>query len=44
MVTSPGMVWFRLTKSGNFEAVLSCLVSPFLRLIRRAVRPRRRIE
>ena len=34
----------RLSRSGNFGAVLSCRVSPFLRLIRRATRPWRRIE
>ena len=34
----------RLSRSGNFGAVLSCLVSPFLRLIRRATSPWRRIE
>ena len=32
-------VKFRLRRSGNFGAVLSCFVSPFLRLIRRATSP-----
>jgi hypothetical protein len=34
----------RRSRSGNFGAVLSCRVSPFLRLIRRATSPWRRIE
>src|SRR4051794_10042385 len=34
----------RLSRSGNLGAVLSCLVNPFRRLIRRATKPWRRIE
>src|SRR3954454_25198054 len=34
----------RLSRSGNFGAVLSCRVSPLRRRIRRATRPWRRIE
>jgi hypothetical protein len=34
----------RLSRSGNFGAALSCLVSPLRRLIRRATKPCRRIE
>ena len=34
----------RRSRSGNFGAVLSCLVRPLRRLIRRATRPWRRIE
>ena len=37
-------VKFRLSRSGNFGAVLSCRVSPLRRLIRLATRPWRAIE